>query len=127
MKLLFVCTANVQRSVTAENLFSDCSGFETRSAGTDAAEGRTKLSQQLIDWADIIFAMSEAEDKHISFISKNFQVGERPVYDLGISDKYYTDDPVLQRLLIEKISKHLDLKPHVDSLLKKLTPPTREF
>ena len=65
-KLLFVCTGNRDRSPTAEELFRISSEYEARSAGTGAFAVQ-KVSQELNDKADKIFAMSEIEDRHLTF------------------------------------------------------------
>ncbi|MBD3229617.1 MAG: hypothetical protein GF329_15660 [Candidatus Lokiarchaeota archaeon] len=54
MKLLFVCTANHDRSPTAEQLFKE--NHETKSAGI-IKWSPTILNKDLIDWADKIFCM----------------------------------------------------------------------
>lgn len=54
-RVLFVCTANLQRSPTAEDLFQKRNGvWQTKSAGGMPFLGRNLLTQQLIDWADLI-------------------------------------------------------------------------
>jgi protein-tyrosine-phosphatase len=35
LKLLFVCTANIDRSPTGEDIYKGQPGFETKSAGTE--------------------------------------------------------------------------------------------
>lgn len=61
MKLLFLCSQNKRRSLTAERIFSSYSGIEVKSAGTES-NARMKVSPGLIGWADLIFGM---EKKHI--------------------------------------------------------------
>jgi len=118
MKLLFVCSANLQRSVTGEKLFSGCPGMETRSAGTNPAYGRTPVSQELVDWADVIFVMNEKNEGHMSYLRDNFDLTDKRVNDLGIEDRYFVNEPELERLLIEKVSKYIDLKPCMERLLE---------
>lgn len=120
MRLLFVCSANVQRSVTAERLFFVCPGIETKSAGTNPAEAGTEVSQELVDWADVIFVMNEEMEGHVSFLKENFDLAGAEVYDLGIKDRYFTDEPELKRLLIERVSGYIDLKPCMDYLMEEL-------
>ena len=56
MKILFVCTANEERSPTAEMVFKDVPGWETKSAGT-SPDAVVPVSRELIDWADRIVVM----------------------------------------------------------------------
>lgn len=116
MKLLFVCSANLQRSVTGERLFSLCPDMETKSAGTNPAEGGKQISQELVDWADVIFVMNEEVEGHFSHLQENFDLKETEVHNLEINDRYFANEPELKRLLIEKVSKHIDLKECMDHL-----------
>lgn len=118
MNFLFVCTSNIKRSVTAEKLFSACSNIETKSAGTSES-ATVHINQELIDWADIIFVMSEKE-KHLSYIKDNFVLNGKPVHDLEIFDVYHTGQKELQKILIEKVVKYIDLKSCLDTLLTNL-------
>jgi predicted protein tyrosine phosphatase len=59
MKLLFVCTANIDRSPTGEDIFKDQSGFEVKSAGTEIDYATIPISKELIEWTDIIFCMED--------------------------------------------------------------------
>ena len=118
-KLLFICTANVKRSVTAEALFSVCPNIETKSAGTHASSGSVQVNQELVDWADMIFVVSEAEG-HISFLKENFKVDDEKIINLDIPDMYYTHDPKLKELLIEKITPYIDLSFCLSQLLKEV-------
>jgi len=70
-KLLFICTSNVQRSPTAQKLFADCPDIETKSAGTHATKGM-QVTQEMIDWADMTFVMSEAKDEHLTYLKEHF-------------------------------------------------------
>jgi len=116
-KLLFVCTSNIKRSVTAERLFSTCPDMETKSAGTHES-ATVRITQELIDWADIIFVMSEEKEGHVSYLKDNFTVSNKPIYDLEISDVYHTGQKELKKILIEKVVKYIDLKPCLDRLLE---------
>ena len=71
--LLFICSGNVNRSPTAESLFSNSRFYEAKSAGTDQ-HAVVRVSQDLIAWADVVFVMSEKEDGHLTFIQNNFSI-----------------------------------------------------
>jgi len=102
-KVLFVCTGNMDRSPTAEWLLKGKEGFEVRSAGTWIYAER-RISRNLIDWADIIFAM---EEKHKEAILGIRPEAENKVVVLNIPDMYRRNDPELVRILAEKLSIYL--------------------
>jgi predicted protein tyrosine phosphatase len=92
-KVLFVCTANLQRSPTAEELFKDWQGkWETRSAGTDPVPGRTPITQELVNWADLVICM---ESEHVEFIKFHFKFPASKLKVLNVEDRYYRNDPEL--------------------------------
>jgi len=53
-KLLFICSHNLQRSITAERIYQGFDGYEARSAGTER-EARVRVSEEHLKWADIVF------------------------------------------------------------------------
>ena len=83
MKVLFVCTGNMDRSPTAKELLKDKEGFDAKSAGT-WIYANTRISKELIDWADVVFAM---EEKHKEFILTIRPEDEEKVIVLDILDK----------------------------------------
>jgi predicted protein tyrosine phosphatase len=104
--VLFICTANLQRSPTAESLFQNWGGrWETKSAGINPEPGGTLLTQELIDWADLVLAM---EAVHAYYIESHFRCGSNKLRILGIRDRYYRDDPELIQELKEKVAPILD-------------------
>lgn len=104
VKVLFVCSANVDRSPTAEALFRDHPGTEVASAGT-LPDATTPLAATHIAWADIILVMEEA---HREMISQRF--GETcKVVVLDIPDDFRRDDPELVKLLQARVPRFL---PH---------------
>jgi predicted protein tyrosine phosphatase len=107
--LLFICTGNVNRSPTAESLFLNSRSYEAKSGGTDQ-HAVVRVSQDLIDWADAVFVMSEKEDGHLTFIKNNFSVQGKAVCDLDIPDNYDTHDPELIGLLRKRIEEFMLLQ-----------------
>jgi predicted protein tyrosine phosphatase len=100
-KVLFICSANLQRSPTAERLFQNWNGiWETRSAGIIAHAEGNPLTQALIDWADLIIAM---EPIHIEHIYSQFDCPPEKLRILNIADRYLRDDPALIRELMKKV------------------------
>jgi predicted protein tyrosine phosphatase len=107
MNLLFVCSKNKLRSPTGEEIFSGYEGILAIGCGTNA-DAATPLSGDLVEWADIIFAM---EKKHQSKIRKKFSklAKDKKIVCLDIADNYDRMDPVLIRLLKKKVANHFTL------------------
>lgn len=107
MKLLFVCSGNVSRSRTAEEVFRVLTwgvpgraGHEARSAGTDPEPGGRPLTIGDLAWADIVCVMEPVHEAHIRTCWPE-QAGKVRV--LGIPDDYDPGDPELQDLLTRHI------------------------
>lgn len=106
-QLLFVCSKNKWRSLTAERMLNGVNGYDVRSAGTEN-EARIKVTAGHIGWADIIFVM---EKKHRHRLEAKFGdnlVGKKVVC-LNIPDDYELMDPALIDLLLEKLSPHITI------------------
>jgi len=103
MRVLFVCTANQQRSPTAEEIFQK--EYETKSAGVDPG-ARVVLTKALLLWADIIFVM---EDWHKKEITSQFpkESLHKKIIVLDISDRYTYMDANLITLLREKVKTYI--------------------
>jgi len=107
-KILFVCSRNRFRSLTAENIFRGATGYEVRSAGTQP-EARIVVTEGHIGWADVIFVMEKA---HLARLRQKFgpALGEKKIVALHIPDDYQ----FMQRELIDdlqtKVSQHLNLQ-----------------
>jgi len=102
---LFLCSANRLRSPTAEQVFASWDGVETDSAGL--SNGATvPLSSEQVEWADIIFVMEKA---HRNKLARKFRkhLGGKRVICLDIPDEYEFMDPVLVRLLEDRVGRHL--------------------
>jgi len=97
MNVLFVCTLNRWRSLTAEKIFAHYPGIRVRSAGT-AANARVRVNQKLIEWAEIIFVM---EPKHAKILKHKFDLDpeHKRLICLDIPDEYqYMDEELIQLL-----------------------------
>jgi len=105
MKLLFVCSRNRLRSPTAEAIFSAYDGIDALSAGT-SPDAETPASADLIEWADLIFAM---ERVHKSRLQERFspQLREKRLIVLGIPDNYKYMAPDLVRILEAAVLPHV--------------------
>jgi len=108
MKLLFVCSRNRLRSPTAEAIFSACDGIEALSAGT-SPDAETPVSADLIEWADLVFAM---ERVHKRRLQQKFrpQLREKRVIVLGIPDNYKYMEPDLVRILESAVQPYLAVR-----------------
>lgn len=97
MKILFVCSRNRLRSLTAETIFDGVAGHQVRSAGT--AEGaRIRVTAGHVGWAELIFVM---EKRHLSKLREKFreELAGKQVVCLFIPDDYdYMDEELIDRL-----------------------------
>lgn len=105
-KLLFVCTANISRSRTAEDLFFGSDKYEVKSAGFKMVDERSGqlVSQELVGWADKIFLMDEMLDCHLTRLNSNFNSDGKEVVVLGIPDFYGRGDEVLVKILKARLA-----------------------
>ena len=105
-KILFVCTANVDRSRTAEDLYRDDPRFEVKSAGT-APFAKNPLTRELLQWADRVFVMCEKEDRHQTLIKLRFPDASTPVVDLNVEDRWKRGHPELAKLIVSRLEPHI--------------------
>ena len=105
-RILFVCTANVDRSPTAEARSAADGRYEVRSAGT-APFPPVPIDRELRLWADRVFVMSEAEDHHRTWLRLRFPDVQREVVDLDVPDRWRRGDPRLVELLRKRLRPHL--------------------
>ena len=105
-RILFVCTANVDRSRTAEDLYEADERYDVRSAGV-APFATVVLTRDLLLWADRVFVMNEREDQHRTLIRIRFPDVDRPVIDLDVEDRWVRGDPELVALVLRRLRPHL--------------------
>ena len=97
MNILFVCSRNKWRSLTAETIFKNHPDHQVRSAGTEPS-ARIKINAKMITWADLIFVM---EKRHRQRISERFpaEIDGKEIITLGIPDDYqYMDEDLIEEL-----------------------------
>jgi len=97
MHILFICSKNRWRSLTAETIFKNNTNHEIKSAGTDEG-ARIKVTEKHLIWADKIFVM---EKKHKQIIAMKFPaaVAQREIIVLDIPDEYtYMDEDLILML-----------------------------
>ena len=105
MNLLFLCSQNKRRSLTAEKLLDGYNGHKARSAGTEH-NSRVKVTPGLLSWADIIFCM---EKKHMRRIKEKYPdiVSGKQLVCLYISDDYEFMDRELQELIKSYVYEYI--------------------
>lgn len=105
MNLLFLCSQNKRRSLTAERLFDGYNGHRARSAGTES-NARIKVTAGLIGWADVIFCM---EKKHLRRIREKYsqELHGKKTVCLNIPDDFEYMDEELQELLLSDVCEYL--------------------
>jgi predicted protein tyrosine phosphatase len=97
MKILFLCSQNKKRSLTAEKIFNGINGHTVCSAGTEN-NSRMKVTPGIIGWAEIIYCM---EKKHIRRIREKYNdlLTGKEVICLNIPDDYaFMDDELINLL-----------------------------
>lgn len=107
MNILFICSANYQRSKTAEDYFNKEYGLhEFKSAGTNHKECKkretTPLSNELMIWADKVFVMEKHHENVINEYSKGTY--QNKINVLNIPDVYQYNQPELIDLLKRKVN-----------------------
>jgi predicted protein tyrosine phosphatase len=106
-RLLFVCSQNRIRSLTAEKLLENHHLYEVRSAGTDH-DARICVTAGHIAWADRIFVMERC---HLKRLRKKFR-GElrgKEVVCLFIPDEYSPLADDLCEILRARLAPYLQL------------------
>ena len=104
IKILFICSRNRRRSLTAETIFKDNPAWDVRSAGTEEG-ARIKVTAGQLGWADVIIVM---EKRHKVRLRQKYPeaLAAKPCVCLFISDNYEFMDPDLIELLREKMREH---------------------
>lgn len=95
--MLFACSQNRLRSLTAETIFDGVAGHQVRSTGTEP-EARIRVTAGHLGWADLIFVM---EKRHLNRLQAKFreEIVRHRVVCLYIPDDYeYMDEELISRL-----------------------------
>jgi predicted protein tyrosine phosphatase len=105
MKILFVCSRNLRRSLTAEHIFKNHPDLEVKSAGISPS-ARVRVSEKLLRWADVVMVM---EKRHRTILYERFgDVGEEiRIEILDIVDEYAYMDAELVELLEVSVEEWL--------------------
>jgi predicted protein tyrosine phosphatase len=106
MNILFVCSANKDRSKTADDYFSESYSNHTfDSAGTNKKIciqlGTNYIYEEQLKWADVIYVM---EQKHYKAIKEAFKESySNKISVLNIKDIYKYGSKELINILNEKV------------------------
>lgn len=108
-RVLFVCSANLNRSPKAEEIVNKLGGenIEAKSAGLHPL-AETHLTNEAMEWADIVVLMDEKNDKQKSMLFDMFpeeMLKQKDIRVLGIPDIYPREDPELEKVLINKLKE----------------------
>jgi predicted protein tyrosine phosphatase len=106
-KILFVCSQNRWRSLTAEKMYAGFAGYQVRSAGTDPG-ARIRITPGHVGWADWIFVM---EKKHVQILKNKYGdlLSGKKLVCLHIEDRYKLMDRELIDLLKVRLSEHIEV------------------
>ena len=97
VNVLFVCSQNRLRSLTAETVFHGLGGHQVRSAGTESG-ARVRVTAGHVGWADLIFIM---EKRHLHRLQTKIreEIAGKRIICLHIPDDYeYMDEELIDRL-----------------------------
>jgi predicted protein tyrosine phosphatase len=101
MQLLFICSQNRWRSLTAERLFDGHPTVQARSAGTEPG-ARVRVAAGHLGWAEVVFVM---EKRHADRLRAKFadESQGKTVVNLRIPDNYQFQDAALVAVLRERL------------------------
>ena len=104
-RVLFICRVNRHRSATAERIFCKRADLDVRSAGT-SEDALVRVSQRMLEWADLIFTMDGLQRQALERMFPSHPALDRLIC-LDIPDDFTFLDPVLVKLLEERVNEHL--------------------
>lgn len=105
--ILFICSANLERSKTAEDYFTEkYPDIEFRSLGTNQKiclqEGTNYLNEKDLAWADQIYVMETKHKKATLAFSKS-KIGKK-IKVLNVADHYSYYQKELLEVLEEQVN-----------------------
>ena len=105
LRVLFVCTQNKVRSLTAEHLYRVRPDLEVKSCGT-ANFAKNQLTSELVEWAEILFVFDET---HLEALEQRFGLDtlSEPVVNLGLADIFNYKSDALVVKLVTKLDPYL--------------------
>ena len=104
-KVLFVCSRNEIRSLTAERLLAGTPGYQARSAGTQE-QARIRVTPGLLGWADLIVVMERSHERRLR---ERFpeELAGRSLICLHLPDDYEYMEEALIEELESRLAPHL--------------------
>jgi len=114
-KILFVCSRNRRRSLTAETIFKSLPFWEVRSAGTEES-ARIKVTPGHLGWADVIVVM---EKRHKERLHQKYPglLAEKPCACLFIQDDYeFMDTALVSELKVKMQEQFPEISAAVANL-----------
>ena len=105
INILFVCSENKLRSVTAEIVFSDHAKINALGAGTNR-DAETTVTGDLIEWADVILVMEKTHKNKVAKKFKDLLKGKKLAV-LDIPDNYDVMDEELVAILKARVPRYL--------------------
>jgi len=108
-KILFVCTANYQRSKTCEDLFKAFTEVSVSSAGVSRKEcarrGSTLCTESMLEAADVIYIFEPLHAERINSHTDYRYAGK--LVSLDIPDQYQYMSSDLVELILSRLSRLL--------------------
>lgn len=104
-RVLFVCTQNKVRSLTAEHLYRVRPDLDVKSCGT-ATFAKNQLTKELMEWAEAVFTFDETQ---MDVVAKNFSevAAKKPVICLNLPDVFTYKSEALVVKLTAKLEPYL--------------------
>jgi predicted protein tyrosine phosphatase len=104
LKVLFVCSQNRMRSLTAEKMLEGMPGLQVRSAGTQP-DARIVVTEGHLGWADLVVCM---EKSHLNRLRRKFPeaMQARRTVCLHLPDDYEYMQPELIDELRARLANH---------------------
>jgi len=105
LRVLFVCTQNKVRSLTAEHLYHVRPDLEVKSCGT-ANFAKNQFTHELLEWAEVVFVFDQTQ---LDFIEQKFGKDAlgKPVVCLGLPDVFTYKSDALVVKLVAKLDPYL--------------------
>lgn len=107
IKVLFVCSRNRRRSLSAEKLLEGAPGFQIRSAGTQP-EARIVVTEGHLGWADIVICMEKSHLQRL-WLKYPEMMQDKRAACLHLPDDYEFMQPELLDELRARLASHLNL------------------
>lgn len=107
LKILFICSQNRWRSLTAEKMYDGFHGYIVRSAGTEK-NARICVNEGHVGWADVIFTMEKRHDERLRDKFPTALRGKKLIC-LHIDDDYQFMNSNLQEVLKERLKPHIEV------------------